>query len=335
MTMTSRQRIMAALALNEPDQVPFADYVDEGIRKKLMGKEEFNEAEFAKKLGMDAIYFLDYVAPLFCSGSATPGASNEGIEFMGEGLIKKEKDLDLMVFPNPHNECFYDSAKRFVDRYGKEDLAIYAGLRPFGMFNTIFTMGIEAFSYALYDNRKLIEEVMDRYIEWNCVVVEKLQQVGIDFIMAYNDMAFRSGPIVSPQIFREVFLPKMKIVADKIKIPWVFHSDGNLAPVFDDLLTLGMNGINPFEPPIMDIKKYKEEYGRRICLWGNIDLVYTLTRGTTEEVEAEVKQRIREVGPNGGFILASANSITDYCKVENVWAMINAVRKYGKYPLKV
>ncbi len=83
----------------------------------------------------------------------------------------------------------------------------------------------------------------------------------------------------------------------------------------------------------MDIKTVKEKYGIRVCLWGNIDLVYTLTRGTPEEVEAEVKQRIKEVGQGGGYILGSANSITDYCKVENVIAMAKAVKKYGKYPI--
>ncbi len=331
--MTSRQRVLAALHLEEPDKVPFMDYVNDGIRNELMQGEASDEAEFAKTIKMDAIYFLDYCAPLFCEGGASAGADNSEPDFIGEGKIKTEKDLAMMVFPDPHKESFYDNAKKFVEQYGDSDLALYAGIRPFGIFNTIFSMGMVDFSYALYENRKLVDDIMDKYVEWNSVVVEKLQTLGIDFFMCYNDMAFRSGPMVSPQIFREVFLPKMKVVADLFKLPWVFHSDGNLTPVFDDLLTLGMNGINPIEPKVMDMKTVKEEYGDRICLWGNIDLSYTLTRGTPEEVEAEVKQRIKEAGKGGGYILASANSITDYCKVENVWAMINAKEKYGKYPL--
>jgi len=59
----------------------------------------------------------------------------------------------------------------------------------------------------------------------------------------------------------------------------------------EDLLTLGMNCVNPFEPPCMDLKVAKEKWGDRICLWGNIDLVKTLPYGTVEDVEAEVKQR--------------------------------------------
>jgi len=68
---------------------------------------------------------------------------------------------------------------------------------------------------------------------------------------------------------------------------------------------------------------------------GNIDLDYTLTLGAPEEVDREVKERIATVGAGGGYIITSANSLTDYCKTENVWAMANAIKKYGKYPLDI
>lgn len=79
--------------------------------------------------------------------------------------------------------------------------------------------------------------------------------------------------------------------------------------------------------------KIEEKWGDRVCLWGNIDLVHTLPCGTVAEVEAEVKQRIKEAGPNGGYICGTANSIAGFCKIENVFAMTDAVRKYGVYPL--
>jgi uroporphyrinogen decarboxylase len=92
-----------------------------------------------------------------------------------------------------------------------------------------------------------------------------------------------------------------------------------------------MNGLANIEPNAMDINILKKKYGRRVCLVGNIDLHYTLTQGTPEEVEAEVKKRIQEVGPGGGYILASSNSIAAYCKPENVLAMHRALLKYGNY----
>jgi uroporphyrinogen decarboxylase len=81
----------------------------------------------------------------------------------------------------------------------------------------------------------------------------------------------------------------------------------------------------------MDIVEVKRLYGDRLCLIGNIDLHYTLTQGTPEEVEAEVKERIATVGKGGGYIVSSANSIPHYAKVENVLAMRDAVNRYGWY----
>jgi uroporphyrinogen decarboxylase len=330
---------MTALNLKEPDRVPFMDFVDTIIKQKFLGPGEIDEAELAKKIGMDAIYFVDYATPLFCkSHSAESGGSKAydltgETEFIGEGLIRTEADLTVIELPDPHEESFYDPAKRFMEKYHDRNLAIYAGLRPFGMFNTIYSMPMMDFAMALRDDLKLINTMMDIFIEWNLVVLEKIQSLGVDFIVAYNDMAWKGGPLVSPNDFREVFLPKMKVVADAIKIPWAFHSDGNLTIVMEDLLTLGMNCVNPFEPPCMDLKVAKEKWGDRICLWGNIDLVETLPYGTVEEVEAEVKQRIQEAGHGGGYICATANSITGFCKIENVFTMTNAVKKHGVYPL--
>ena len=123
-------------------------------------------------------------------------------EFIGEGLIQTEKDLDKIVLPDPHSEHFYDQAKRFMEKYYDSDLAIYAGLRPFGMFNTIYSMPMMDFAVALRDNIQLIDNMMDIFIDWNLVILEKLQRLGIDFIVAYNDMAYKGGPFVSPQVFR-------------------------------------------------------------------------------------------------------------------------------------
>ena len=66
--MNSRERIMTALALKEPDRVPFMDFIDTPIKRKIMGTDDIDEAALAKKIGMDAIYFADYVTPLFCKG---------------------------------------------------------------------------------------------------------------------------------------------------------------------------------------------------------------------------------------------------------------------------
>jgi uroporphyrinogen decarboxylase len=326
--MNSRERILAALSLQQPDRVPFADIVDHSVKEKLMGCKAFTETEFARALGLDAVGIDDYAAPIFCRTQEAGGR-----EYVVDGQIKSEQDMGLINFPNPNDDCFYDSVKRFVDRHATDGLARYAKCR-WGIGGVLYSMGVTGLAYALYDHPGLVEKLLDRYVEWNYAVIERLNTVGLDFIIDYDNIAFKNGPLVSPQVFREVFLPRIKLVANACRLPWVFHGDGDLKMILNDLLTLGMNGIRPIQPPCMNISEMKHRYGNSVCLWGNIDL-NTLACAQPEQVEAEVKQCIRDAGQNGGYILGSANSLADSCRIENIWAMARAVKFYGRYPLNL
>lgn len=100
-------------------------------------------------------------------------------------------------------------------------------------------------------------------------------------------------------------------------------------PLLDDMLTQGMDGIHPLEPGSMDPVALKKRYGNRIALVGNIN-IDTLTLGSPEDVRAEVRQRIAELAPNGGYLVSSSNSVAEYCRPENVRAMIDAVWEFGR-----
>jgi uroporphyrinogen decarboxylase len=143
-----------------------------------------------------------------------------------------------------------------------------------------------------------------------------------------------TGPFFSPKFFRQLMVPRIRKIAEKITLPWVHHSDGNILPLLDDLIALGIKGIHPVEKAAMDINHVKERYGNKLCLLGNID-VNTLSSGTPEEVGEEVRKRIKEDAPGGGYIVSSGNSIAAYCKPENVLAMAAAIQKYGKYPINM
>jgi uroporphyrinogen decarboxylase len=105
-------------------------------------------------------------------------------------------------------------------------------------------------------------------------------------------------------------------------------------PYLEDFLGLGITGLHPNEKGAMDIRAMKREYGDRICLLGNVDL-NILGMGTREDVEQEVRDLIRDVGPGGGYIVTSGNSLAGYLRPENVLALSKAVQKYGRYPLMV
>jgi len=338
--MTSRERVLTALARKQPDRVPWVESsVHNNLVEKLLKRTDFEKASVTQLFTQPGARFSPAVFEVLAidntNFSVAPprfvkSQNVEGMDIIIDGLIKTEADLVKIVLPDPESDEFYKPAREFVARFKGSNKALCITTRM-GVSNTYLSMGIEHFSLQLYENRDFVLKMMDIFIDWACKAVKKINELGFDFMIVPEDLAWKQGPMFSPKMFRELFLPRMKKVAENIKIPWIYHSDGNLMPILDDLLTLGMNGLANIEPNAMDINDLKKRYGHRICLVGNIDLHYTLTQGTPEETEAEVKKRIQEVGKGGGYILASSNSLTGYCKPENVLAMHRALLKYGNY----
>jgi uroporphyrinogen decarboxylase len=102
--------------------------------------------------------------------------------------------------------------------------------------------------------------------------------------------------------------------------------------VLPDLIACGLDALHPMEPKGMDIAAVKREFGDRLALLGNID-VDLLTRGSPGEVPTQVRQRIQEVAPGGGFAIGSSNSIPDYVPLENYRALVEASLAFGRHPI--
>lgn len=338
--MTSRERVLTALNLKIPDRVPWVESsVHNRLAEKILKRDNFEKATVTQIFSMPGLRIppevLEVIALDNLNFSIAPPRfvktrNYEGMDIIEDGLIKTEADLDKVNLPDPNAEELYEPARKFVARFKDKGLALGVTTR-LGISNTYLSMGIGHFSLLLYDNPEFVLRLMDIFVNWACQAVTVINELGFDFMIVPEDLAWKQGPLFSPRVIRELFLPRMKKVTEKIKLPWIYHSDGNLLPIFDDLLTLGMNGLANIEPNAMDIAELKKKYGQRLCLMGNIDLHYTLTQGTPEETAAEVKKRLEEIGPGGGYILASSNGLTAYCKPENVLAMNEALLKYGYY----
>jgi corrinoid protein of di/trimethylamine methyltransferase len=162
-------------------------------------------------------------------------------------------------------------------------------------------------------------------------VVKNVQELPFDLFFNPDDIGFGAAPMISPKHFKEFCVPVMKNVFDEMSLPVVYHSDGNIMPVMDDIISLGVAGVANMEPGPMDINEVKKKYGSKITIVGNIDLHYTLTDGTPEETKEEVRERIFSLAPGGRYILASANSLPNYVKPENVRAMGEALLEFGDY----
>jgi uroporphyrinogen decarboxylase len=330
--MTRRERVLCALAGGTPDRVPYCEIgIDESIACQLLGRSipadhpVDVEKEVSRALGRDNIRY-SLRPPIFAHEHAGEG----NIRFYGDGLIKSKTDLDRLVLPDPGDDHLYAPARAFLER--SEDFAVCAACR-LGISPTYLSMGQEFFSLALYDDPDLVDEVLHRYTQWSATVMKRICTMGFDVIWTADDIAFKTGLLLSPRMFRERILPHIRKVAEAITIPWIFHSDGNLMAILDDIVDLGIAGLHPIEPEAMNIREVKKRYGKRICLAGNVS-VQTLASGTPAQVEAEVSGLLRDIAPGGGYIMTSGNSLASYCKLENVRAMVAALERFGRYPIE-
>lgn len=340
--MTSRERVLAAIRREQPDRVPYCELgIDRSLAQRLMGwgkpgSQEANlevnpysvrEAkEIASFLKLDNISCV-LRAPVYAH--KVPG--KDGRLFYGQGIISEEYDLPKLKLPDPYDDALYADARAFTNQKG--DYCCWFVTR-IGIFPTMLSMGMENFSLVLFENRHFVETVLDLYCDWSLAVAERVCQLDFDVYVSTDDMAFKSAPFFSPKVFRELVLPRYRRMVDKITIPWIIHTDGNILPFLDDLLDLGISGLHPIEKGAMDIRDVKKRYGNQLCLLGNLDL-NILGAGTTEEVKAEVRALIRDVGPGGGYIVTSGNSLAGYLKPENVIALSEAVQDYGQYPINL
>jgi len=339
--MTSRERLLCALKGGTPDRVPYAEVgvagkVLEGLSggrlaaNKTGGIDEMDKRGAEHEIETSRLLRRDHVC--YRLSPPVPVDRNEGgetIVYYGKGRIRSRDDLARLVLPDVDDGTIESDLRRFVAESGDYASCLVTRI---GIAPTYLAMGMEAFSLALYDDLPLVEAILERYVDWAVRVCRKAAQCGFDLIWTADDLAFKTGPLMSPEMFRRTFLPRMRRVAESISLPWVLHSDGNLSSLMPDLIGLGIDGLNPIEPGAMDAVRVKEEWGRDICLLGNVD-VNTLSVGTPDDVRREVRRLLLEVAPGGGYILSSGNSLPTYAKPKNVRAMIDTLLEFGEYPM--
>jgi len=159
----------------------------------------------------------------------------------------------------------------------------------------------------------------------------------VDAVWPSDDIAHIDGPLILPRDLKEFFFPWLKQVGELAKshgLPVIYHTDGDLTQIMGEIIGCHVDAIHPIEPKAMDIAKVKERWGHKLALIGNIDLGYTLTLGSVEDVIKEVKEKISQVAPGGGYAVGTSNTVTHYVKLENYQAMINATKKFGRYPIR-
>lgn len=351
----------ALLCQGEPDYVPVVEYhVDRAIKERFLGREVRSiddEADFAMRAGYDFVPVLfgmrltlvqrsleaaqrgDARGHMKTARARYAADSDEASERLwaeeSAGLIPDRAALENFDWPDPGDYNYAD-----VERLGR---ILPAGAKVIPVVGYVFAaswmlVGFERFCLDLAEGGALAADVIRRVGEIQARVVENLLDFDcVGAVCMPDDLAYTHSLIVRPGVLREHVFPWHERIGRMVRakdLPFLFHSDGNYEAVIDDLLACGYNAIHPCEPSSFDIAELKRRFAGRLCLCGNINLDSTLTLGTPEDVEAEVRLRIRTVAPGGGYCCGSSNSVTEYVPFENYTAMLGAIRKYGKYPIR-
>ena len=207
-----RERIMEALALREPDKVPWVELeVDQIIIDKILGKAHtpinkpigyYNrdveeEKAFCRKVGKDSLLF-SIRPPIFCDYVV----QEDGRFFYGKGHIQGRGDLKKMIFPDLEDKAFFRNVEEYVKK--KDEFAVMVSTR-LGFAATYLSTGMAEFFDLLYEDMEFVLEVMDRYTKWLSRAMKIVSEIGIDLVIASDDIAMKTGPMISPQMFEKFF----------------------------------------------------------------------------------------------------------------------------------
>jgi uroporphyrinogen decarboxylase len=303
-----------------------------------------NEAH--RRLGVDSLFVSDYniyphgYRPKFTDsdtyvdhfGKVYRIRRDVNVTYWVDGVIKTPEDLDAFEFPDPR-EFDYTTVELTVEE-ARGEYPVLAWCHLSEMFSYLARGGIDKLVYDIHRNPDFARRLIDEVSRANMGIIDELIKRGVDVIALGDDVADTHGPLFPPGIFREYFFPYLEKViemAHSKKIHVMKHSDGNLYPILDDLISLGIDGLHPIEPGAMDLADVKKKYGSKIFLRGNVDNMHVLPYGSEEDVRRDVRRCIRAAAKGGGFILAESNSMHANVKTENIWTMIDEARKYGVY----
>jgi uroporphyrinogen decarboxylase len=252
--------------------------------------------------------------------------------------------LCQMSWPDPANRGRYAGLRERVQTLRRSTDRALFGMAPCGhdLLNQIFRVrGMENGLMDLVAEPEFAEAFFDRLCDTICTAQTLfLQEVGdlIDVHFAADDLAGQSGPLISPELWRRMVKPRQARIMATIKAhtraPVFYHTCGAATAFLDDLAEIGVDILNPVQVSAagMGTAQLKKRFGKRLSFWGGgCDTQNVLPYGTPAEVREEVRQRIRDLAPGGGFVFNPVHNIQPLVPPANVAAVFGAALEFGMY----
>ena len=350
--MTSRERILKAIHHEIPDRVPiFSFSVDPKFIKELghgdpiatfeiLGVDAFPLRAQAWCQGTPLLASLKEEIPEYMTTAGGIFAGWHGIDEFGRiwkrgsyigGDLKTEKDLGKYIPPLLLSERSNpERTRELVESHPDKAFCLNFHCGPFGL--TVESMGFDYFFLNYYDQRDLIEKVLDARTDWFIAIAQYVVELGADFVVMGDDVAYKNRTYISPKDFEELVFPRYRKIVQSLNVPLIWHSDGYITPLLQGAIDAGITGVQALEPTAgVDLGEVKREYGDRLVLMGNVDCVYALCQKEKEPVREEVRRCMDQAKQGGGYIISESNSLHSGCETEAILEMVRYAEEIGVY----
>ena len=200
---------------------------------------------------------------------------------------------------------------------------------------TWFKIGLEQMLIAMIEEPEWITDMYAVHTQLIIDLYEGIKAQGIECDAAWlsDDLGYRSAPLISPQMYRELVMPYHRQACEHFAqdgLKTMLHSDGDVRPLIPHFLEAGFSALHPLEAKAgLDVRELKKEYGKRLICFGNIDV--RKLAGSREEVEEEVRSKLEAGKEDGGYIFHSDHSVPSDVSFENYKLALEMLEKYGRY----
>jgi len=242
-----------------------------------------------------------------------------------------EPTLTGYDFPDPLDPRFFRDIPGKIEQFPDRFRVFQIG---FSLYERAWTLrGLEKLMIDFLDHPAFVHELFDAIADYNLAQVSEALKHDIDAVYFGDDWGQQRGLQMGPKTWHRFIYPVLKRMYAAVRRAGKFvmiHSCGDVDELFDDLVGIGLNCFNPFQPEVMDVYALLPRYRGRLAFHGGMSTQRTLPFGTTEDVLAE-SRRLLELGRQGGYIFAPAHDVEGDVPLENMLAMIDLVQRQPGY----